>query len=122
MAMRPASKPFWQNPKPNVCMISGGNPRSVRYPCRSTIVHPLKQPNKISSREITDPAVYFNRRNFIRTGILAASAVATGAVYRRLNHPAASKVETAVIQGLTAAVTNNTDGFRVAETQTSFQD
>jgi len=82
----------------------------------------LKEPNKISPREITDPAVYFNRRNFIRTGILAASAVATGAVYRRLNHPAAGKVETAVIQGLTTAVTNNADGFRVAETQTSFQD
>jgi sulfoxide reductase catalytic subunit YedY len=82
----------------------------------------LKKPNKISASEITDPAVYFNRRNFIRTGILAASAVATGVVYRRLNHPAAGKVETPVIQGLTTAATNNADGFRVAEVETSFQD
>ena len=48
----------------------------------------MKEPNKISAREVTDPAVYFNRRNFIRAGILAASAVATGLVYRRLNHVA----------------------------------
>jgi sulfoxide reductase catalytic subunit YedY len=82
----------------------------------------LKEPNKISASEITDPAVYFNRRNFIRTGILAASAVATGVVYRRLNHPAAGKVETPVIQGLTTAATNNADGFRVAEAETPFQD
>ena len=82
----------------------------------------MKKPNKISASEITDPAVYFNRRNFIRTGILAASAVATGVVYRRLNHPAAGKVETPVIQGLTTAATNNADGFRVAEAETSFQD
>src|SRR5271154_5828647 len=87
-----------------------------------TGVNPLKEPNKISASEITDPAIYFNRRNFIRTGILAASAVATGVVYRRLNHPAAGKVETPVIQGLTTAATNNADGFRVAEAETSFQD
>ena len=55
----------------------------------------MKEPNKISSREVTDPAVYFNRRNFIRAGILAASAVATGVAYRRLNPVAAGKVNTA---------------------------
>ena len=82
----------------------------------------MKKPNKTSASEITDPAVYFNRRNFVRTGILAASAVATGMVYRRLNHPAAGKVETPLIQGLTTAGTNNADGFRVAEAETSFQD
>lgn len=43
-------------------------------------------------------------------------------VYRRLNHPAAGKVETPLIQGLTTAGTNNADGFRVAEAETSFQD
>jgi hypothetical protein len=45
----------------------------------------VKEPNKISSREVTPAAVYFNRRMFIRAGALAASAVATGMVYRRLN-------------------------------------
>ncbi len=82
----------------------------------------MKTPNKISSREITDPKVYFNRRSFIQTGILAASAVATGLVYRQLNHPATGKVNTAKIEGLTPAPTNNTAGFRVAETPTSLAD
>src|SRR5882757_4733099 len=86
------------------------------------MICPMKEPDKISAREVTDPAVYFNRRNFIRTGILAASAVATGAVYRQLNHPAAGKVNTAKIEGLTAAATNATSGFRVAEAETSLQD
>jgi sulfoxide reductase catalytic subunit YedY len=82
----------------------------------------LKEPNKISAREITDPTIYFNRRNFLRTGILAASAVATGVVYRRLNHPATGEVKTARIEGLAAAATNNAGGFSVAEPETSFQD
>lgn len=83
----------------------------------------MKEPNKISAREITSPALYFNRRNFIRTGILAASAVATGAVYRQLNHPAAGKIQTARIEGLNTATTNAASGFRVVgEAQTSLQD
>ena len=45
----------------------------------------LKDENKILAREVTPPSVYFNRRNFIRAGTLAASAVATGVVYRKLN-------------------------------------
>jgi sulfoxide reductase catalytic subunit YedY len=81
----------------------------------------LKEPNKISAREITDPAVYFNRRNFIRTGILAASAVATGTVYRRLNHPAAGKIQTARLENVVAAATNDANGFHVAEPETSFE-
>src|SRR5258706_14197164 len=86
------------------------------------MVHPLKEPKKIPAREITSPAVYFNRRNFIRTGILAASAVATGAVYRQLNHPAAGKIQTARIEGLTTSATNAASGFRVVgEAQTSLQ-
>ncbi len=35
--------------------------------------------------EVTPQSVYLNRRNFMRAGILAASAVATGWVYNRLN-------------------------------------
>jgi sulfoxide reductase catalytic subunit YedY len=83
----------------------------------------VKDPNKILAREITDPAVYFNRRTFIRTGIVAASAVATGLVYRRLNHVATGTVDTPLIKGLTtpAAVADAT-GFRVAESATSLQD
>jgi sulfoxide reductase catalytic subunit YedY len=88
------------------------------------MVDPLKEPNKISASEITDPAVYFNRRTFIRAGILATSAVATGLVYRRLNPVAAGMVNTPVIQGITkpAGKTAEAAGFRVDEPETSLED
>ena len=82
----------------------------------------MKEANKISGREVTRPAVYFNRRNFMQTGILAASAVATGLVYRRLNHPGTGAIKTARIEGLTPPATNDASGFRVAEAETSLQD
>jgi len=83
----------------------------------------LKEPNKIAAREITDPAVYFNRRNFIRAGILAASAVATGLVYRRLNPVGSGKVNTPVIQGILNPPTTTAEasGFRVNEPETSLE-
>jgi sulfoxide reductase catalytic subunit YedY len=82
----------------------------------------LKEPNKIAASEITSPAVYFNRRNFIRTGILAASTVATGLVYRSLNHVSTTPVKTAPLVGLTTAPTNDATGFRVDEPETPLQD
>jgi sulfoxide reductase catalytic subunit YedY len=84
----------------------------------------LKDPNKISAREVTDPVVYFNRRRFIQAGILAASAVATGVVYRRLNPVATGKVNTPVIEGVikSAPATANATGFRVDEPETSLDD
>ena len=82
----------------------------------------MKEPNKISASEITSPALYFNRRNFIRTGILAASTVATGIVYRSLDHVSTTPVKTAPLAGLTTAPTNDVTGFRVAEPETSLQD
>ena len=81
----------------------------------------LKEPNKISAREITDPKVYFNRRKFIETGILAASAVATGVIYRQFNHPAKGKIKTAKIEGLATATTNGASGFHVNEPATSLE-
>ncbi len=84
----------------------------------------MKEPNKISASEITDPAVYFNRRMFIRAGILAASAVATGLVYRRLNPVATGKIDTPLIQGIQtpSAATAEAEGFRVSDKETSLQD
>jgi sulfoxide reductase catalytic subunit YedY len=82
----------------------------------------MKQPNKISRDEITDPAVYFNRRKFIQTGILAASTVATGMLYRHFNHPAAGAIKTATIQGLTTAAANGANGFRATDAETSLED
>jgi len=83
----------------------------------------LKDSNKISAAEITDPGVYFNRRTFMRAGILAASAAATGVVYRRLNRVAAGKVETALLPGLIkpAPEGGGDTGFRATEAETSFE-
>jgi len=83
----------------------------------------LKDSNKILAGEVTDPAVYFNRRTFIRTGIVAASVVATGLVYRRLNHVATGTVDTPLIKGLTRPVAvADVTGFRVTDPATSLQD
>ena len=83
----------------------------------------MKEPNKIPGSEITDPSVYFNRRTFIRAGILAASAVATGLVYRRLNPVGSGKVNTPVIQGILNPPTTTAEasGFRVNEPETSLE-
>jgi len=87
-------------------------------------IHPVKEANKIPSREVTDPAVYFNRRRFIQAGVLAASAVATGVIYRQLNPAGAGKkaqAATAAIQGVTKPepTTADASGFSVNEPQTS---
>ena len=62
----------------------------------------------------------------MRAGLLAASAVATGLVYRGLNHVPAGKINTARIEGLVtnsvAQTTNGDNGFRVAEAQTPLED
>jgi sulfoxide reductase catalytic subunit YedY len=44
-------------------------------------------PKPIKESEITPPAIYFNRRTFIKTGLLAASVGATALAYRGLNTP-----------------------------------
>ncbi|MGA9776706.1 MAG: protein-methionine-sulfoxide reductase catalytic subunit MsrP [Verrucomicrobiia bacterium] len=83
----------------------------------------MKEPNKISSREVTPADIYFNRRTFIRAGILAASAAATGLVYRHLNPVGQGEVNTPLIQGLVKPTTTDAvNGFRVDEPETSFQD
>ncbi len=57
----------------------------------------------------------------MRAGILAASAVATGVAYRKLNPVARGKVDTPLIAGLTQPGTD-TGGFRTDEPQTSLED
>jgi methionine sulfoxide reductase catalytic subunit len=47
----------------------------------------IKKPDDIKSSEITDRKVYLSRRNFLRGAALAASAAATGLVYRQLLAP-----------------------------------
>jgi sulfoxide reductase catalytic subunit YedY len=47
----------------------------------------IKKRDDIRSSEITDRKVYLSRRNFMRGAALAASAVATGFLYKRLLAP-----------------------------------
>jgi methionine sulfoxide reductase catalytic subunit len=84
----------------------------------------MKEPPKISPGEITPPAVYFNRRNFMKAGIVAASAVATGYVYRRLNHVSTATVDTPALEGLTtvaSAASEVSSGFRATDTETPIE-
>ena len=44
----------------------------------------FKKPEEIKSGEITDEGFYLNRRTFLRAGILAATTIGTGFLYRSL--------------------------------------
>jgi methionine sulfoxide reductase catalytic subunit len=57
----------------------------------------------IPSREITPPDVYFNRRNFLRGGIVAAGAVGSGLLYRRINQVEIVESTSAQLPGLVKA-------------------
>jgi sulfoxide reductase catalytic subunit YedY len=50
--------------------------------------------NKSIKDEVTPENVYLNRRNFIRTGLLAGTAVATGITYRVFNPTSAAPTTT----------------------------
>ncbi len=47
----------------------------------------IKKADEIKSSEITDKKIYLNRRLFMRGAVLAATTVATGALYKKLNPP-----------------------------------
>lgn len=73
------------------------------------------------SSEITPERVYVNRRTIMKAGLLAATAVATGWVYRRLNAPSTTEVNTAQIDVATPTAPAHS-GFSVDEAKTSLQD
>lgn len=84
----------------------------------------IKKGDDIKSSEITDQKFYLNRRLFMRGAALAATTVATGALYRALNPPPpvtrpgaqlAQVVKPAPEDGASAAFTTN-------EKLTSFED
>ena len=54
-------------------------------------------------KEITPRATYLNRRSFLRVGVLATTAAATGLTYRRLNRVALDASEMPPIPGLITA-------------------
>ena len=71
------------------------------------------------SSEITPPAVYWNRRSFLRGGALAAGALATAGLYRRLNGVTLRAVDTAPITGVAPApAAGDPSGFRATDTPT----
>jgi sulfoxide reductase catalytic subunit YedY len=68
---------------------------------------------RIRDDEITPREVYANRRRFLQAGLLSATAVLTGLVYRRLNAVDLDTTETPSIAGLVTAP--HADGFWVGE-------
>ncbi|MDX1965637.1 MAG: protein-methionine-sulfoxide reductase catalytic subunit MsrP [Planctomycetaceae bacterium] len=78
--------------------------------------------DRIPDREITPPDVYLNRRNFMKAGIVAATTVTTGAVYRTLNQPGAVQVKTTKLAGVVqSAGTDPAVPVAPADPLTSFQ-
>ena len=73
------------------------------------------------SNEITPESVYFNRRTFMKAGVLAGSALATGMVYRKFNSPSRAEVNTATIDVI-AATGPDESGFHTDEPKTSLSD
>jgi sulfoxide reductase catalytic subunit YedY len=68
--------------------------------------------------EVTPPEVYFNRRAFMRAGAIAAGALGTGILYRKLNGVDIVTTKTAEVGGLQKP---RAPGFVVDETLTPYQ-
>ncbi len=80
----------------------------------------LKKPEDLKAGEITDPKHYFGRRELIRGGILAGTALATGGLYRFLTRTSATPAETTAAPPSAAAFPRT---YEVAgESKTSFAD
>ena len=76
----------------------------------------MQTSQKMLSRQITPLNAYLNRRNFLRAGLAAATAVSTGLTYRFLNHPGNEVVQMRRLPGLTpASAAQSTSGFAVDE-------
>ncbi len=84
----------------------------------------IKRPDSIKSSEITDKKVYLNRRFFMRGAALAATTVATGALYRRLNSPAVEKSAGEKLANVAQLASDDAvrQGFRVNEKLTTLED
>ncbi len=76
---------------------------------------------------ITPEATYLNRRAFMRAGVVAATAVATGAIYRKFNRVSSGGAQTAQLADLLTppatgpiAAASESSGFTVNEARTPF--
>ncbi len=65
------------------------------------------------SDEVTPAGLYFNRRTLLKGGLLATSALATGAIYRGLNGMAMAAPTTKLLGGVVSASDAAEQGFRV---------
>jgi sulfoxide reductase catalytic subunit YedY len=80
-----------------------------------------KSPGDVLSSEITDEHLFLNRRNFIRAAAVAASASATGFVYRRFGVPdPVVTQQTVELPGLQPS--GPATGLLPGEKPTSYQD
>ena len=76
----------------------------------------------IPESQVTPEKVYLNRRRFMQAGIVAATTVATGLIYRRLNGVSHVKVKTAALAEVTTSTAPAAEGFVAADAQTSLDD
>ncbi|MDT4966255.1 MAG: methionine sulfoxide reductase catalytic subunit [Acidobacteriota bacterium] len=84
----------------------------------------IKKPDQIKSSEITDKKLYLTRRTFARGAVLAATTVATGLLYRKLNSPPQTRIEGEKIQGIEKVPDGQSanSGFTANEKLTSIED
>jgi len=84
----------------------------------------IKKPGDVKSSEITDKALYFNRRNFMRGAALLASAAGTTTLYRALNPPPPPPREVTKLENVVTADQPDAraQGFKVDEKLTPYDD
>jgi sulfoxide reductase catalytic subunit YedY len=85
-------------------------------------------PKPPADNQITLPAVYFNRRAFLKAGAVATAVVATGTLYRRLNRLPPPTVEQPALAGLEHPTSTETGyppdivkAFQADDIKTPFQ-
>ena len=82
----------------------------------------MAQNPKIPDSQITPEKVYLNRRVFMKAGVLAATAAATGLLYRRLNGVSHARTHTAELAEVTTSTAPASDGFVAKDKLTSLDD
>ncbi len=73
---------------------------------------------KSLENEVTPPEVYFNRRAILRAGAIAAGAIGTGILYRKLNGVELVETKTAEVGGLQRP---SDPAYRVDEAKTAYE-
>src|SRR5689334_19191456 len=72
--------------------------------------------------KVTPPSVFWSRRNFVRAGAVAGTAVATGLAYRWLNGVSTVAVTTKTLDGVSSAAPDaSAQGFTLDEPPTPLE-